>query len=477
MLAVFTATLIASEAIAGGYALSGIGARAQSMAGAYRAVADDWSAVYYNPAGLARIEKSQLNFDLGFASHRPSYDPDVSLNGYTFGYPTGERYPDDQVTYFPNFGAVLVAPFGFPGTVAFAMYEPFDENLEWDLYRFAEGYNPNNELLPDIEYRNNIDVLDFQASFATSFADDKFHVGLGLSLYRGDLHTSQISLVPSTLDYKLSARPYDMFVKWTDADVWGFGFGFDVGMLYDITEKVSIGANYRSKSKIKMDGDVVARFYTPDNPEIQPKYDQNEYPEIDTIFSGVPLDGTHQADIDMTIPSQFGVGISFKPSEKVTLAADFAYTMWSEFEDLEVDFTYTRGPQGINSWPTVQGIIFSEYAYPYDWDDAIRLSLGIEGQANENIKVRGGYSYDQSPVPDEAGTPLITDTGDSHHIAAGLSYFVSIFEFAAAAEFVAMPERDVETVEDFNDDGVWDNLSGTYKNTALNTSFSVTIRF
>lgn len=37
---------------AGGFALSGVGSRATSMAGAFRGLADDATAMYWNPAGL-----------------------------------------------------------------------------------------------------------------------------------------------------------------------------------------------------------------------------------------------------------------------------------------------------------------------------------------------------------------------------------------------------------------------------------------
>jgi hypothetical protein len=68
LLAATLATLLATDAFAGGYSVSAVGVRARSMGGAFRAVADDWSAIYYNPAGLAKIEESQLNLSLNLMS-------------------------------------------------------------------------------------------------------------------------------------------------------------------------------------------------------------------------------------------------------------------------------------------------------------------------------------------------------------------------------------------------------------------------
>ena len=39
-----------------------IGARATSMGGNYRSIANDWSAMYWNPAGLAFLESSEARF-------------------------------------------------------------------------------------------------------------------------------------------------------------------------------------------------------------------------------------------------------------------------------------------------------------------------------------------------------------------------------------------------------------------------------
>ena len=49
-----TATVLLSAAslFAAGVSVTGIGARATSLGGSYRAVSDDWSGMYWNPAGI-----------------------------------------------------------------------------------------------------------------------------------------------------------------------------------------------------------------------------------------------------------------------------------------------------------------------------------------------------------------------------------------------------------------------------------------
>lgn len=49
--------------IGGQFLKIGVGARAQAMGGAFVSVADDATAVFWNPAGIARIERSVLNIN------------------------------------------------------------------------------------------------------------------------------------------------------------------------------------------------------------------------------------------------------------------------------------------------------------------------------------------------------------------------------------------------------------------------------
>ncbi len=477
-LVILAAMLLVSEVYAGGYSVTGVGSRARSMAGAFRAVADDWSAVYYNPAGLARIEQSQLNFSLGLDSYRPSYDPNVTIDGYSFGFPSGERYPDDFTVNFPSAAGITVAPFGLPLTAAFAAYQTYDENLRWDLYRFPYGYNQDQGLLPITDYRNNYDVVEFHSAIAKSFSDDRLNVGIGVSLRRVDLYTEGIYLIPSDLDEPLNARPYDYFPTSSMINAHGLGFGVNVGVLYDVSDDLSIGGSYFSKSTVTIKGDGLDAFYAPDNRDIADNIeDPDDSLNIAQVFSGGTIIQTQKLEADVVVPSEFGFGIAYKPSDNVTLSADFAYTMWSDYNDIELIVKDSTGPMRLDDWPTIQKAMQKTSVIQNNWDNSIRLSFGFETLAMDQFRLRGGYSFDQSPVPDITGTPLLTDTGDRHHLAGGLSYFIENYELSATVEYVAMPERNVDKLVDTNGDGVWDNLSGTYNNKAFNTMFSFTIRF
>ena len=79
---------------------NGFGARALSMGGAYAGVADDYTAIYWNPAGLADLNKSQFYGEVSHLQYNNSATfkdnlTDESQNytrlrslGYAFPLPT-----------------------------------------------------------------------------------------------------------------------------------------------------------------------------------------------------------------------------------------------------------------------------------------------------------------------------------------------------------------------------------------------------
>ncbi len=54
--------LITADIFATGISLTGVGGRASVFGGAFRGLANDWSAAYWNPAGLAYMKQSEAQF-------------------------------------------------------------------------------------------------------------------------------------------------------------------------------------------------------------------------------------------------------------------------------------------------------------------------------------------------------------------------------------------------------------------------------
>src|SRR3972149_7235432 len=94
---IFLLCLLPGLVWASGIAVPGLGDKATSMGGAFRALANDWSAAWWNPAGLAYLETSELTTQLMINAPRPNFTPDINLGGYGLGYRNGTEWaPDDR---------------------------------------------------------------------------------------------------------------------------------------------------------------------------------------------------------------------------------------------------------------------------------------------------------------------------------------------------------------------------------------------
>lgn len=100
LLAAFVAAVFGRVSVAGENSLStagflrvGVGAKAMGLGEAFTAVADDASAVYWNPAGLGRLDKRQVQF-----SHYDWYQ-DVKIENLFCAFPRGRLGFGAGITY------------------------------------------------------------------------------------------------------------------------------------------------------------------------------------------------------------------------------------------------------------------------------------------------------------------------------------------------------------------------------------------
>jgi long-chain fatty acid transport protein len=95
------------------------------------------------------------------------------------------------------------------------------------------------------------------------------------------------------------------------------GYGFNAGIYFKATEKLSIGFDYRSQVNVKVDGGT-ADFTVPSS--------VGQYFPSTTFSTGLNL------------PQVATLGIGYKVNSKMTLALDVNFVGWKSYDSLIIDF-------------------------------------------------------------------------------------------------------------------------------------------
>ena len=171
--------LLSGVVWAGNVDTYGIGAKATALGGAFAARADDFSAMYYNPAGIAQLDKPQISIGSSFVNaavaSKVSYENDYDKR-------EGKYVKDDtQLLVYPHGGVVYPFElFGKKAAFGVATYVPYGLWLRWepDPKVNVGAYNTYESWY----YR----VVNAAPTFAIQLTD-KLYLGFGLAF--GNSHS------------------------------------------------------------------------------------------------------------------------------------------------------------------------------------------------------------------------------------------------------------------------------------------------
>jgi len=196
---------------AGGYQIPEMGTKAMGMGNAFTAVADDASALWYNPAGLAFSKHTQIMLGGTTVLPNTTYTSNAGVN----------TSPKDATVFAPN---VYVSSIQEDTGIAWGLgiNAPFGLKVDWPTTApFA-----SNALFGKLE------ALVFNPNVAFRVSD-KISVAVGA-------------------DYAwLRKVNFDKLAL--KQDFHGDGWGYNVGLLYK-SDVFNIGLTYRSKIKIDANG-------------------------------------------------------------------------------------------------------------------------------------------------------------------------------------------------------------------------------
>ncbi len=168
----------------------------------------------------------------------------------------------------------------------------------------------------------------------------------------------------------------------------GLKLGVNVGIMYDICEKWSIGASYRSKMMMAVDSGKAELSYANDSAEAA----------LASSFAFM-TEGTFSAELPL--PSTLSFGASFRPTDRWELAAEFQWVQWSAYENLDVVF---------HNEALADQSVYADKNY----SNTMISRVGAQYEAYEWLTGRLGFYVDESPVASDylnPETPSMTKVG------------------------------------------------------------------
>ncbi|MDH4156198.1 MAG: outer membrane protein transport protein [candidate division Zixibacteria bacterium] len=468
--------LISPTLSAGGYEITSVGTRARAMGGAFRAIADDWTAAYYNPAGYAFVNDNQLGASLSMLHPRHEIIPDYRWGGV---YETGifndrTNYNDHEILSSPSAGFIARLPIWGETVFGLSAYQPFDYNVSWTLYDLPSAYNADLGL-PSDQYRTDLDVAAFQLTVSREFMEDKLSVGLGLEILRGDLIFNNLLLHDNPMADPFDDRPFDKIPHWSNNDGRGWGLGFRTGFLLKANDKLNFAATAHIPADITIKGEANQIFY-------MPKLPFTPFPEgsVGYLFTaGEKVEYKADFETKLALPASFGFGLAYTFSEKLVVALDAEYTLWSSFENLEFKYSNDKGLTGSADTSLFSRTFFiRDMTVLTDWKDAGKVMLGASYRYNDYLTLMAGSSIDQSPIQDDGlFTPHFVDTGDKYSINGGFTLHINQWDLGFVQTYIHAPDLTIESLTDVNNDGLVDNFPGDYKADTFETLLSFNYRF
>ena len=187
----FTMTVFSSN----GSQIGLVGARATAMGSNFIGLANDWTALYYNPAGLAQLQsKWTFGFSYGLVAPTGSFTPyqffPRTITPHSGLFANEERNMYEQTFGIPSLGIFYKLTEKI--TVGLGLYAPFGLGAKFDLLEIPEGYDNDTPLEEEYETWSDHRTVNIQPTFAFQVTDE---LSIGASFgYIGLLNQSYMDL-------------------------------------------------------------------------------------------------------------------------------------------------------------------------------------------------------------------------------------------------------------------------------------------
>lgn len=408
-------TLASASMFAGGYRVSIQGQKQLAMGHTGVAVVNSAEVAFFNPAGMSFLDK-KFNLSVGgsalFAKTR-----------YQNSQYNQTAATDNMGTPFNLYATYKINDWVSAGL---AVYTPYGSSVAWEQ-NWAGAH-----------LVNNIDLAAIFIQPTVSFKiEDVFSIGGGPIFVQGSVNFNR-NISPNPV---LDNTNVTLDAKGISAS------GYNVGMMFKVTDKVTLGMDYRSEIIMEARGGKAT-------------YDRRGVAGLNPAFT----DGTF--DADLPLPAELTAGISYKPNDKWLFAFDYNHTEWSVYKALDITI-YNQSPTPVVS------------KNPRNYKDVSSYRFGAQYKATEKFTVRGGYYIDESPVENGYFAPE-TPRNDSVGYTGGFTYQINS-RFGIDVSLLYLHFDEIDNSYDYYDDPLTttgnSSFGGTYKSSVFAPGIGVTYGF
>jgi long-chain fatty acid transport protein len=325
--------------------------------------ADEPATVFNNPAGMSWLTGAQTQ--IGGTGVFPSVNFEGNATVFGSPIPADNSRNNGQFALIPH--AYGVFDLGERWKAGFALTVPFGNTIDYSEDWSGRYVNIKTAAL-SADINPNV-------SFKVT---DRFAIAGGVSLQYLKLDLS--SKIPQFLIFGDPSAPDGGFLLKVDS----WGWGWNVGALFEPADGTRIGVTYRSGIDHGMDGTLT--------------FDPTTSPLLGLV------DGP--ANSDISVPASITGGITQFLSENFSVSLDAQFTQWHTFKQVLVE----------SSNP--------DFLFHEEYRDSWMVSIGAAYRLNQDWTLRAGFGFDESPVIDAYRDTGVPDK-DRYMLGVGFGYQIT----------------------------------------------------
>jgi long-chain fatty acid transport protein len=325
------AAVSASSFATNGYFSHGYGTKAKSMGGVGIALPQDALAAATNPAGMVMLGN---RIDFGVDWFRPVRDAEITAPNPTAAKNDGN---DTQSFIVPEFGYNRM----------------LNTNLSLGVSVYGNGgmntdYNNGIPLFGSTT-RAGVDLMQLFIAPTIAYKLTPDHaIGLSVNLAYQRFEATGLQGFAAS-----SASPANLTNNGHDSST---GMGIRIGYTGNISDRVTIGATYQSKTRMSKFSD----------------------------YKGLFAEGG-----DFDIPENYGVGIAVKATPALTAAFDIEHIRYSDIASVSnpLQNLFAGNPIGSKNGPG------------FGWNDMTVYKLGVSYAYSKDLTLMAGWNHGKQPIP------------------------------------------------------------------------------